>query len=219
MPTRPRFSESEILEQYRISLDNAQNQSEIASALAELGYDAETIAQGKALYNKARDAFDANKTEDDETAETYKRWFDLKENLANRYSLDRKKAKVIFRKDEVTKEKLGVNGILPKAYVNWLETVKKFYSVALSDTDIQAKLARLKITPEHLDETNQLITEVEAARSDYLREVGESQNATKVKDAALAELDDWMRDFYAVAKIALDDKPQLLEALGKFVRS
>lgn len=219
MPTRPRFSESEILEQYRISLDNAQNQSEIASALAELGYDAETIAQGKALYNKARDAFDANKTEDDETAETYKRWFDLKENLANRYSLDRKKAKVIFRKDEVTKEKLGVTGILPKAYVNWLETVKKFYSVALSDTDIQAKLARLKITPEHLDETNQLITEVEAARSDYLREVGESQNATKVKDAALAELDDWMRDFYAVAKIALDDKPQLLEALGKFVRS
>lgn len=219
MPTRPRFSESEILEQYRVSLDNAEKQPAIASALAELGYDTETIAQGKALYNKTRNAFDVNKSEDDETAESYKRWFDLKEELADRYSLDRKKAKVIFRKDEVTKERLGVTGILPKAYVTWLETVKKFYSVALSDTDIQAKLARLKITPEHLNETNQLIAEVEAARSDYLREVGESQNATKIKDAALAELDDWMRDFYAVAKIALDDQPQLLEALGKFVRS
>ncbi|MGQ1890575.1 hypothetical protein ACT29H_09055 [Thermophagus sp. OGC60D27] len=219
MPTRPRFSESEIIEQYRVSLDNAEKQTEIASALAELGYDAETIAQGKALFNKTRAAYDANKIEDDETAESYQKWANLRANLADRYALDRKKAKVIFRNDEVTKEKLAILGTLPKAYVRWLETVKKFYSVALNDDEIQSKLARLKITPEHLTESNQLIADVENARADYLRELGESQDATKAKDAALAEMDDWMRDFYAVAKIALDDRPQLMEALGKFVRS
>jgi hypothetical protein len=55
--------------------------------------------------------------------------------------------------------------------------------------------------------------------ADYLREKGESQDSTKAKDAAFAKLDDWMSEFYAVAKIALEDNPQLLESLGKFVRS
>ena len=53
----------------------------------------------------------------------------------------------------------------------------------------------------------------------YLREKGESQDATKLKDAPFIELEDWMREFYTVAKIALKDNPQLLESLGKFVRS
>ncbi|WP_339926235.1 hypothetical protein [uncultured Cyclobacterium sp.] len=36
--------------------------------------------------------------------------------------------------------------------------------------------------------------------------------------AAFAKIDDWMSEFYAVAKIGLDENPQLLEALGKMVR-
>jgi hypothetical protein len=65
----------------------------------------------------------------------------------------------------------------------------------------------------------QLITNVEIARSAYLREKGESQDATQLKDKAFANLDDWMSEFYAVAKIALEDSPQLLESLGKLVRN
>jgi len=40
-----------------------------------------------------------------------------------------------------------------------------------------------------------------------------------VKDAAFAKIDDWMSEFYAEAKIGLEDNPQLLEALGKTVKS
>ncbi len=63
------------------------------------------------------------------------------------------------------------------------------------------------------------IGKYEVTHEEYLREVGESQDATKQKDAAFAEIDDWMRDFYAVARIALEDHPQLLETLGILVRS
>lgn len=80
-------------------------------------------------------------------------------------------------------------------------------------------MARLKITADDLTTTNTLITELETARTEYLREKGESQDTTKAKDAALATIDDWMSEFYAVAKIALEDNPQLLESLGKIVRS
>jgi hypothetical protein len=52
-----------------------------------------------------------------------------------------------------------------------------------------------------------------------VQEIGESQEATRGKDKALAELEEWMSDFYAVARIAMEDQPQLLESLGLLVRS
>jgi hypothetical protein len=68
MATKRTLSEAETLEQYRVSLDNVENQSEIATIMAEFGYDSETlIGQGKTLLAETRQKYDANKTEDDET--------------------------------------------------------------------------------------------------------------------------------------------------------
>lgn len=52
-----------------------------------------------------------------------------------------------------------------------------------------------------------MISDLEAARSEYLKEKGESQDSTKAKDAAFAKIDDWMSEFYAIAKIGLEDNP------------
>ena len=187
--------------------------------MAEFGYDKTLLTEGKTLLTKTRKAFDFNKKEDDETTEAYKNFTELKENLAKTYSLHRKKGKVIFRKEPTTLSKLVLTGSLPTAYLKWLETVKKFYTVASTDTDIQSKLVRLKITNDEINKTIQLITDLELARAEYLREKGESQDSTKSKDKVFGEIDDWMSEFYAVAKIALEDNPQLLESLGKFIRS
>jgi hypothetical protein len=219
MATKRTLSEAETLEQYRVALENAESQTEIATIMAEFGYDETLIAEGKALFTQTREAYDLNKKEDDETSESYKNFTTLKESLAKTYTLHRKKGKIIFRKDTITKNKLSLTGSLPTSYIKWLETVKKFYTVASSDTAIQTKLIRLKITTEELNGTIQLISNLELARSEYLREKGESQDATKLKDKAFGEIDDWMSEFYAVAKIALEDNPQLLESLGKFVKS
>ena len=219
MATKRTLSEAGTLEQYRVALDNVENQSVIAGVMAEFGYNSEKINHGKALLAETRQKYDANKTEDDESGAAYQTFSSLKDNLADTYSLHRKKAKVVFRNDSLTMEKLAVTGSMPKAYTKWLETVRRFYSIASADTDIQAKLARLKVTPEDLTAGNAMINELESARAEYLREKGESQDATRIKDAAFAQMDDWMSEFYAVAKIALEDNPQLLESLGKLVRS
>lgn len=219
MATKRTFSEAETLEQYRVALENVTTQTEIATIMAEFGYDETTLTEGKNLLAKTREAFDFNKKEDDETSEAYNDFATQKENLAKTYSLHRKKAKVIFRKDPTTQSKLALTGSLPTAYIKWLEVVKKFYTVVTNDTDLQTKLLRLKITTEEINNTTQQITNLELARATYLQEKGESQDATKAKDKAFSEIDDWMSEFYAVAKIALEDNPQLLESIGKFVRS
>lgn len=210
-------SEAKTLEQYRVTFENTESQPQIASTMAEFGYDSATMAIGKAKYNETRLAFDSNKTETDEEAAAYAVFASKEDQLTKIYVEHRKKAKVVFRNDSVTADKLEITGSLPVPFVKWLETVKKFYSLALADTSIQTKLSRLKITLDELTAAQALIPAVEAARAAYLKEKGESQNATTIKDTAFANLDDWMSEFYAVAKIAMEDNPQLLEALGKVV--
>lgn len=219
MASNLKSTEAGTLELYRVALENVQEQPEIASVMADLGYDSALITEGKQLLEQTRNIFDFNKTEDDETSVAYADFSNRKKDLETIYSLHRKKAKVVFRKDPVTLKQLALDGSLQKSYVKWIETVKKFYSVATTNTEIQGKLARLKVTPEDITATNTKVTELEKARAEYLREKGESQDATKAKDAAFAKIDDWMSEFYAVAKIGLEEKPQLLEALGKIVRS
>ena len=212
-------SQAKILELYRVALSNVENQEEIASIMTELGYDSTVIEEGKALLEETRNAYDFNKTEDDETAAAYAHFTNKKEELDLMYRLHRKKAKVVFRNDDLTANRLKLSGILPKSYVKWLETISTFYTEASGDAEIQNKLARLKISAEDLTAGNTLVEEIKTARAEYLKEKGESQDATKAKDAAFAKIDDWMSEFYAVARIGLEDKPQLLEALGKVVKS
>jgi len=218
MATRPKNSEADTLELYRVALENAETQSEIATVMAELGYDSAKITEGKTLLTETRSAYDFNKTEDDETSAASASFSNKKAELEEIFKMQRKKAKVIFRNDSLTADKLAISGEMPRTYIKWLEAAKKFYSVATTDTAIQTKLARLAITADSLTAGNTLITELEAARAEYLKEVGESQDATKAKDAAFAKMDDWMSEFYAVARIGLEDNPQLLEALGKVVK-
>ena len=115
-------------------------------------------------------------------------------------------------------ERLGLTGSLPNAYIKCVEVIRKFYNEVENDPTILQALSRLKITADEITLSSTLIGVLESLRADYLREKGESQEATQKKDAAFSVLDDWMSEFYAVAKIALEDHPQLAEVLGKTVR-
>ena len=81
------------------------------------------------------------------------------------------------------------------------------------NTELQAKVASLNLTQEKIVEATNLISLVESSRADYIRELGESQQSKVQKDHAFAQLETWMREFYAVAKIALEDNEGLLKAI------
>lgn len=219
MASRTKLSDPETLEFYRIALENVGNQPVISARMAELGYDFSKINEGKDLWAQTNKAYTTNRKENDETSKAYAIFAEKRKQLFSTYRINRKKAKVVFRKDPVIAEKLAISGALPRTYLKWLKTVKKFYAVSALDTNIQARLASLKIGKEDISTGLKLIATVEEARANYLREKGESQDATKLKDAAIAKMDDWMSEFFAVARIGLEDNPQLLEALGIVVKS
>lgn len=212
-------SEAQLLENYRVALENVEIQPEIALQMADFGYDSTKIAEGKALLESTRQKFDFNKVETQETIAA-RAIFDTKlSELSNTYAPHRKRAKVIFRTEDVILKNLKLSGTMPRSYIQKLESIKSFYNGLQSDTALLDRLLIFKITPADITNALSLISEVESARAAYLIEVGESQDATQVKDKAFSDIENWMRDFYLVAKIALEDHPQLLESISLFVRS
>ena len=88
-----------------------------------------------------------------------------------------------------------------------------------SETVSQEKLALIKLTPELATECLAELDTLLSHRSEFDKEMGESQSTTVTKNADLHELSEWMDDFDILSKIALYDTPQQLEVLGVLVKS
>src|SRR5690554_7172756 len=150
-------SEAEILDQYRIALHNARHQAAIAEILNEFGYGPDSLAEGDARLAAARSAFDGSRTEKSEASAAHHVFSTKKDQLIDRYALDRRKARAVLSKDPVTAKELAIVGNTPRSYIRVLEAARTFYSVSLANPEIQGKLARMKITPEHLSQANTLL--------------------------------------------------------------
>lgn len=194
---------------------NLSQQPEFAGVLAEYAYGSNEIKKGRLLFDSAQMAYDDKLLKSGKESKAYQEFTLLRVSIAQCYSRFRKKAKVVFRKDKLMLDKLAVSGKMPTSYVSWFEVVQKFVDVALSNEDVGRQLARLLIGVGDLRQCNDDLVKLNDLRAIYLKEKGESQNATQIKDMCLAALDDWMREFYAVANIAMEDKPQISKYLSK----
>ena len=96
----------------------------------------------------------------------------------------------------------------------WLSQARQFYLNALADSETLTKLGAYGITQAKLEAGQLLHGQVETANAAQEKEKGDAQQATKDRDAAMDSLDEWMSDFVAIARIALEEKPQFLEKLG-----
>lgn len=214
-----RTSETQLIQNYGVLFKNVKFESVLAGELAEYGYDAATIEQGEALYNTLLEKYNTNKTESSQETTAYAVFDTALENTLAIYSTDRKKAKIVFKDQPDVLKNLQLKGIAPVRNAALIDTMRLFYETLNNYPELQTPLQRLKITAQHV--ANQLtnITQTQQAYADYIREKGESQQATQDKNKAFDAVTKWVSEFYAVAKIALEDQPQLLESVAKLVRS
>lgn len=213
-----RYVTLENFRNYGIIFKNINENDILKTELAEYGYDDTEIAKGKALYDEASQKLDINKTESAEEKMAYEVFDKLFEELKKTYATDRKKVKIIFKDDERTLSALAVKGATSIRITALLNDIDTLYKQLKMKETLLTPLKRLKIDEAHIDTQLDKFAQVEKAYANYIKEKGESQQATKDKDKAFSELEKWVREFYAIAKIALEDKPQLLESVGKLVR-
>ncbi len=212
------LSNEKMLQDYGVLFHNVSKDTELVSVLSEIGYNSNKISEGKELFDKAEQSFLKNKKVTAEEITSFSFYKKKLEEIDSAYRIDRKKAKEIFKNEPSVLKNLSLTGTIEVAFAKLIQQTKDFYVNLDNDTNLQEALKILKITPEHIKLQIENIKIVEKAYADYIQKKGESQQATSDKNKDFSVLDKWVKDLYRLAKLALDDRPQLLESLAKVVK-
>ena len=208
-----------LLSDAQLAIDNALNNPKVLGYLSDFGYTSARIQQGKKLYNIAAAAQLSQTTEAGEQISTTATLNEAWEAAKKTYIRFVKVARVAFKSDSGVSTQLGLNGSRKRTLSGWLAQATQFYKNAISNKEILKELAAFGITTQKLNAGLKQVKAIEAANLTQEKEKGEAQAATQKRDAALDELQDWLSDYLAIAKVALEEEPQLLEGMGILVRS
>lgn len=208
-----------LLGEAQLAIDNALNNPQILKYLSDFGYTSAKIQQGKKLYTVAASAQLTQQAEAGGQISATTGVNDAWETAKKSYSRMMKIARVAFKRNSGVATQLDLNGTRKKSLFGWLAQANQFYQNALGNQAVLAGLKEFGITEQKLRAGLAELAVIEKANLVQEKEKGEAQSATQKRDAALDELQDWLSDYLAIAKVALEDDPQLLEGLGVLQRS
>ncbi len=203
----------------QVATSNSIANEEIKTMLAEFGYTEEKLLDGKNLYEETNALHITQKKEYGEQFEATEKLNKTVETAGKEYMKLVKITRVALKEEKASLNKLDLNGKRKESFSGWLEQAETFYSILLGDPVILSKLAEFNITEEKIQNAKTLLEAVKEQNKIQEMEKGDAQQATLNRDKKLDQLMDWMSDFKAIARIALEEKPQLLEKLGILEKS
>jgi hypothetical protein len=195
-------------------ISGALNSLEILKKLAAFGYTTEHINEGKAMLgNVMRLMTNQVKEYGKQYAAT-----DAQEKFLNStysaYMITVKMSRIAFKKHPDILSALGVTGKRSRSLSGWLRRRRILYTNLFEIPDALEIITQFGYTAEGLQKELQDVEEVENLHIKQLSGKSAAQQSTQKRDEAFDELCDWYSDFRGIARIALYDNPQLLEALG-----
>ncbi|MDR0756698.1 MAG: hypothetical protein LBF85_02510 [Tannerella sp.] len=194
-------------------ISGALNSPEILERMNRYGYTAERIAEGERLLTGAKQQVALHAEEYSgqyvATGEVGQLWPEAYSD----YMITLKVVRVAFRRQPGKLQEFNATGRRNRSLSGWLNDARVLYT-NLQTPEALNVMTGYGYTPERLQREQQKVEDVAALHVKQLGETGEAQQSTKDRDKAIDDLCDWYSDFRAIARVALYDKPQLLEALG-----
>ncbi len=204
----------QLLSDAQVAIDSALANPTLQGFLTPFGYTPEKIQVGQALLATALEAQQLKKTEYAEQIGATATLNTLRETADKEYRRHLKIARVAFKTNAAATSLLELNGDRKRSYSGWMAQTRQFYNGLLQNPELLTRMSEFGITSEILEATLASIDAVEQANTIQETEKGEARQATQDRDAAIDALTDWLDDYLNIARIALEDQPQLLETLG-----
>lgn len=197
---------------------NCRNE-DIAPELATQGVDAEFLDEGEARYHEVMRLMELQKKEYHEEREAYDIYFAKKDDVEKAFQNTRDLVKELSTNDPDLQNRLKFSPMSRLPLGDWIQAGIDFYDSLLRENALLQRLERFKVTQERLAQEKQELEELRQLRSSALVEKGQAQEATRLRNQKLEELEDYCRLLKTLAGLALQHRPQLMESLGILVRS
>jgi hypothetical protein len=207
-----------IIAEKLLKIDDAilgvQNNPKIQEMMSLLGYTPEQMKEGKMLLDKVTILMTAQVEGYSNQYLASEGFHKLWESAYGNYMVTLKIIRVAFNGQAELLERFNAVGRRNRSLSGWLRDARILYTNLLNSPSSLDVMTRYGYTVEKLTKEFQGVTEVEQLHSKQLSEKGTAQQSTLDRDKAFDELYKWYSGFRAIARIALYDTPQLLEALG-----
>lgn len=210
MPTKSQFSIAERLNAAETAVSNSLAIPEIQAALAEHGYTAEKLNEGRALCEAARAAVDAQDLARSAQMAATKEAREADLIARDAFQALAKTVRAILKDDPARLAAFGLTGPEPITTAGFLNAAETLFNNASS----MPSLAEYGYDPTRLAAEKAKVTRFRLAELKQEDVTGQAQAATRVQDAALEAMDEWRAQFIKIARVALRDMPEQLERIG-----
>ncbi len=211
--TRPKITIADQLNAAQLAINNSQADKEIQALVSGFGYSGKGLQAGCGLVERAQAAVQAQKLAAGAQKDATQALSEAKQAATDAYQALAKVARAACNPSQLTA--LGLSGKMPTDTAGFL-------SAAYTLFDNAAKLGMLSgfgYTAEKLTAERGKVAVYDAANRKQEAAKGAAQQATREQDAALQALNEWVAQYLKIAKVALREKPQLLEKLGIAART
>ena len=206
---------SSLFEEAERYIKNGTEQLSIQNSMGLFGFTPQRFLEGDGLLTNAKQLHSQKSDLYGDKLEISSQ-LKIQEEEARQTFMDQvATVRYVFRNEPATLSKFNVSKVSRKMSA-WTLQAAYFYSKAEEYADV---LAVQGLSPEVLAQTAAMIQAVADARNQRLMRKGEAEEATRMRNESVKALKEWMKDFRGIARIALKDSPQLLEALGIVVKA
>jgi predicted pyridoxine 5'-phosphate oxidase superfamily flavin-nucleotide-binding protein len=213
MPAKPKTTAAQQLNAAQLAISNSLADPEIKAAVAQFGYTTAKLNAGKALYDKALAAVNAQKSGkgDQKTATA-----DLKaaeKEARDAYQAAAKVARATLDRDGLAT--LGLTGKVPRDIAGFIQAGYTLFDNAAES----GLLAEFGYDAERIAAERGKLEALDTANQAQKMAKGAAQQASQDQEAALAKMSEWVAQYLKIAKVALRGKKQLLEKIGVTART
>nr|WP_320119526.1 hypothetical protein [uncultured Marinifilum sp.] len=208
---------AEKFKEQRLLIFNS-SKPEILTLLEVYGVNSEYLTKGETLYNNVEELTKSQKREQQEESQAFDTFYESKEECEINLRRTQKIVQMASRSDSNLQDRLKINAAKQRRIEDWIKQSTEFYNLLLNETEFLTAIAKFTLTVEKLTAEKNQIESLKDLRNQAMSEKGQAQEATRVRNEKMEELDDYCYELRTLATIALEGNPQLLEELGILVR-
>jgi hypothetical protein len=182
--------------------------------MAAHGYDATVMGEGRQLLDQAQAAYEARKVAYGNQFRATDHLLTALEAALSSYRKHRALAKIAFKDNRDAQQALGVDRPMGARFAEKVADMKVFYENLLAATEWTDAMAGLGQAAEGLSAAQSAVVAIETANAEQEALKSLAQQATIDRNLAMKKLETWLRDFHKVARVAMADDRQMLEAIG-----
>ncbi len=208
---------SQIINEAELIIANVARNPQIQKGLANYGFPAKRIKEGENLLKVAIQLKAMMEDQQEARYETSQAWLTDFQSAKATYQGYVNLARTVYRNQPTILRKLKIDRPTPKQQQPWIEQALHFYSKV--STYKEAIEQRYGLSTEVWGQALSEVESLSTSRSERLHLRAQAQQATEQRNRSLVQLHAWVKELKYIAKVALKEGPQLLEALGVVVPS